>query len=99
MTARQKVPRKRQPGAPKAESPLAPQRRRSSVGVETAINECIVAISLVEVTWHSLDSQDIASPEQEVLRHALTVMWAIHDLLSELESEEPDGHLDGEDKP
>jgi hypothetical protein len=45
----------------------------------SALSECSGAISLVQVTVHSLESQDIACPEQEVLTRAIQALWAVHD--------------------
>lgn len=33
---------------------------------------------------NSLESQDIASPEQEVLKRALKAIWSVHDWIYEL---------------
>jgi hypothetical protein len=46
---------------------------------ESAVRECVDAISLVEVTVHSLESQEIACSEQEVLNRALRALWSLHD--------------------
>ena len=56
----------------------------TSVSAETILNECVGAICLVEVTLHSLESQEIAYPEQEVLRRALKLIWSVHDWIYEL---------------
>jgi hypothetical protein len=46
---------------------------------------------------HSLEFQDIASPEQEVLRRALKAIWLVHDWIDELAPDRPDGEdPDGE---
>lgn len=57
-----------------------------SVGTTTdsLIDATVEAISLVEVTANSLESQDIGTIEQGVLKHALKTLWAIHDGLSAL---------------
>jgi hypothetical protein len=46
---------------------------------ESAVRECVGAISLVEVTVRSLESQEIACSEQEVLNRALRALWSLHD--------------------
>ena len=48
---------------------------------ENPANGCLGAISLVEVTVRSLDSQNIAAPEQEVLKRALQALWSVHNWL------------------
>lgn len=68
----------------KAGSPATPPRQQSLVSAEKAFEECIGAICLVEVTLHSLESQEIATPEQEVLKRALKAIWCVHDLLDSL---------------
>jgi hypothetical protein len=71
---------------PKTRSPAAPPRQKSStlVSATRALDECIGAISLVEVSMHSLESQDIASPEQEVLKRALKAIWFVYDWIYDL---------------
>lgn len=98
MSAQRKSARKRQPApphktTPNPESPAAPPRQRSSalVGVHGALDECVGAICLVEVTLHSLESQEIASPEQEVLKRALKAIWIVHDWIDGLRSNDLDG--------
>ena len=61
------------------------------VGAESALDECVGAICLVEVTLHSLEFQEIASPEQEVLKRALKAIWFVHDWIDELATDRPDG--------
>lgn len=51
--------------------------RLASAG--SALSECVGAISLVDVTVHSLESQEIACPEQEVLNRAIHALWSVHD--------------------
>lgn len=91
MSARRKRARKRQPATPKkstptAHSPAAASRQDPSISVspERALDECVGAICLVEVTLHSLESQEIASPEQEVLKRALKALWVVHDWIDDL---------------
>lgn len=50
----------------------------------SVFDECVGAISLVEVAIRSLDSQEIAFPEQEVLKRALKAIWCVHDRINEL---------------
>lgn len=100
MSTRRKRARKRQPAPPdrttsSPESPAAPSRRKSSalVSADRALDECIGAICLVEVTMHSLESQEAATPEQEVLKRALKAIWSVHDWIYELRPDD----LDDED--
>lgn len=75
----------RAPSIPRPDSvPLANAR--------SALSECSGAISLVQVTARSLESQDIGCAEQEVLTRAIQALWAVHDWLhdrmwSEIEAE------------
>jgi len=82
-------PKKRNPTTP---SPVASSRREasSSIGAERALDECIGAISLVEVAQRSLESMEIASAEQEVLGRALKAIWFVHDWIYERTPDEPD---------
>lgn len=108
MSARRKRPRKRRSASPRRttpstiESAAAPSRQKSSalVGAHSALDECVGAICLVEVTLHSLESQEIASPEQEVLKRALKAIWSVHDWIYELSPDDLDDEdADGEDEP
>lgn len=40
---------------------------------------------------HSLEWQELASPEQEVLRRALKAIWFVHDWIDELRSNDLNG--------
>jgi len=71
-------------GASDPSTGLLTPRSTKSVGVETVLRECVGAICLVEVTLHSLESQEIGFPEQEVLRRALKSIWSVHDWIDEL---------------
>jgi hypothetical protein len=91
MSARRKHAAKRQSARPKRKpsntgSPAARLRQISSTvaAAEKALEECTGAICLVEVTLHSLKSQEIASTEQEVLKRALKTIWRVHDWLGAL---------------
>jgi hypothetical protein len=77
---------------PSSDSPAPSSRQKLSqlVSAGSALDECIGAISLVEVAMHSLESQDIASPEQEVLKRALNAIWLVHDWIYELKPCEAD---------
>lgn len=80
-----------------ASSGLLTLRATNSVSVETVLHECVGAICLVEVTLHSLESQEIAFPEQEVLRRALKSIWSTHDWIDELKPADTAGEsADGE---
>lgn len=85
-----------------AHAPPASERQEAAKAVNAAmaLEECIGAICLVEVTLHSLESQEIASPEQEVLKRALKANWVVHDWIDELNSRDPDSDgIDPEDEP
>lgn len=61
-------------------SPAAPPRRLSPTlvaGAAEALEECLGAICLVEVTLNSLESRELAAPEQEVLKRALKTLWGV----------------------
>lgn len=75
----------------KTPSPAAPPRPKSSTfaGAREALEECIGAICLVEVTLHSLEFQEIATPEQEVLKRALRTIWSVHDWIDHLRLDDP----------
>lgn len=45
---------------------------------ESALKQCLGAISLIDVTVHSLESQQIAASEQDVLTRALQALWSVH---------------------
>lgn len=69
------------------------------MSARSILNECVGAICLVEVTLHSLESQEIASPEQEVLKRALKAMWSVHDWIDESRPDELDDEdIDREDE-
>jgi len=107
MSARRKRARKQQPAPPKktapdVESRAAPSRQKPSalLRAQGALEECVGAICFVEVTQHSLESQEIAWPEQEVLKRALRAIWSVHDWIDELRPDDPDGEgTDQEDEP
>jgi hypothetical protein len=42
----------------------------------------------VEVTQRSLEADDLAHPEQEVLKRALKSIWAVHDWIDALPPDE-----------
>lgn len=71
---------------PNAKPPKASARPKSSrqVGAENILDECIAAISLVDVTVHSLELREIACSEQEVLKRALEAIWLVHDWIDDL---------------
>lgn len=94
MSARRKRAAKRQPAAPKKSTPPttdSPNASSSAVTARSALDECVGAICLVEVTLHSLESQEIASPEQEVLKRALKAIWIVHDWIDGLTPNDVDG--------
>lgn len=70
--------------APSPDSQAAFARQKPSTSTHSALDECVGAICLVEVTLHSLEWQEIASPEQEVLKRALKAIWVVHDWIDDL---------------
>lgn len=105
MTARRKRRSKRPPPLPaertsKPDSPAVSSRRESSkpVSVENALDECVGALCLVEVVMHSLESQEIAFPEQAVLKRALKAIWSVHDWIYDLGPGDLEGKRDREDE-
>lgn len=107
MSARRKRVPKRAPAlrgkrTSTSDSPSAPSRQKplTSVTARSTLDECVGAICLVEVTLHSLESQEIASPEQEVLKRALKAIWIVHDWIDGPLSNDLDGEgSDLEDRP
>jgi len=86
MSTRPERPAERYSAYPKTDASAADSRGSAPpceflgpTRVESALNECIGAISLIDVTVHSLDSQQIAAPEQEVLNRAIRALWSVHD--------------------
>ena len=49
------------------------------VSIDSILEECVSATSLIEVTLHSLEAREIGHPEQEVLKRALKVIWSVYD--------------------
>jgi len=76
-----------------ADSPVPSPREKaqSLADVGSALNECVGAICLVEVSMHSLELQELGSSEQEVLRRALKAIWFVHDWIYELRSNDLNG--------
>ena len=64
---------------------------------ESALSECVGAISLIEVAGRSLDLQEIAPAERDVLRRALAALWSVHDWIYEFGPAEQSA--DQESKP
>ena len=85
MSARPERPAPGQPSHPKIRASTAdslsapPLESFCPTSAESALSECVAAISLVDVTVHSLEAQKIAAPEQDVLNRALQVLWSVHD--------------------
>lgn len=91
MSARRKRAAGPWPAGPKNAAPssdsqaaVARQKSSTSISAHNALDECVGAICLVEVTLHSLEWQEIASPEQEVLKRALKAIWVVHDWIDDL---------------
>lgn len=85
MSTRPERPAQGQSAHPKtpastANSPSSapPREPFCATSAECALKQCVGAISLVDVTVHSLESQQIAAPEQEVLTRALQALWSVH---------------------
>lgn len=78
---------------PSSDSPIISSCRDSSrlANAESALDECVGAVCLVEVTLRSLESREIGSPEQEVLRRALKSIWYVHDWVYALTPNDLDG--------
>lgn len=45
------------------------------------LSKVMEAVSLLDVTVRSLDYQAIADSEQTTLKHALDVLWEVHDAM------------------
>ena len=105
MNTRRKRATKLPSTAPEKDKPVAglpanPSRRESSnlAGIGSALDECVGALCLVEVAMHSLEWQEIAFPEQEVLKRALKSIWSVHDWINELRPDDLDDEADREDE-
>src|SRR5690606_31807741 len=105
MNLGQKRAAKRPSTTPEKDKPVAGPPANSSrreysdsVGLGSALDECVGAICLVEVTLHSLEWQEIAFPEQEVLKRALKSIWSVHDWINELRPYDLDDEADAEDQ-
>jgi len=59
-------------------------------GCARALDDCVGAICLIEVTARSLEAQDIACPEREALKRAMRVIWGVHDWIYALRPGDPD---------
>jgi hypothetical protein len=75
----QPAPPKTRPSTAESRSSAPPRESSHPTRAESALKECVGAISLVDVTVHSLESQQIAAPEQEVLNRAIRALWSVHD--------------------
>jgi hypothetical protein len=107
MSARRKRAARRQPAGPNkaapgpdSQAPVARQKSSTSASAHRALDECLGTICLVEVTVHSLDAQEVACPEQEVLKRALKAIWFVHAWIAEqLPADLTDEGTDREDAP
>jgi hypothetical protein len=96
----------KEPSAPEKRTPTTDSPAASSgqegpacIGAGRALDECVGAISLIEVTQRSLESKEIASAEQEVLARALKALWGVHDWIYERTPDDPDdAHANPEDE-
>lgn len=52
------------------------------------LDECHLAVALVEVTQRSLELLEIAHSEQEVLKRTLESIWSVHDWIDGLSVDE-----------
>jgi len=89
MSGRRNQFRERRSTQSKATPPQdATSRPKSSKTptTEVILDECIAAISFVDVSVHALEAREIASAEQEVLKRALRVLWFIHDWIDDLDN-------------
>ncbi|MGE3667314.1 MAG: hypothetical protein AB7G51_11935 [Steroidobacteraceae bacterium] len=86
---------------PKADGQPAATRPETAtpVSARSILDECMAATSLVEVTLHSLEQNEIGYPEQEVLKRALKVIWVVHDWIDESSPDLGDEDDDGEGEP
>ena len=92
MNTQQKAASRTRPAVTWADSTVdSSSARRSSrpsaattLDTEHVLDQCVGASCLVEVTLHSLESQEIACPEQEVLKRALRAIWSVYDWIDEL---------------
>lgn len=105
MSAGRKRRRGRKParvkkGTAKADGQPAATRPGAAapVSARSILDECMAATSLIEVTLHSLEQNEIGHPEQEVLKRALKVMWVVHDWIDESNPDLGDEDDDGEDE-
>lgn len=78
-------------------APSSGQKSSKSSSARSALDECVGALCLVEVAMHSLEWQEIAFPEQEVLKRALKSIWSVHDWINELRPDDFDDEVDAED--
>jgi len=68
-----------------------PRKTRPTAAIRSCsriLDECHLAVSLVEVTQRSLESLGVAYPEQEVLKRALTAIWSVHDWIDGLRADD-----------
>jgi hypothetical protein len=105
MNTRRKRVSKRLPARPEKQTPTADspdpssgQKSSQLAGARSALDECVGALCLVEVAMHSLEWQEIAFPEQEVLKRALKSIWSVHEWIDELRPDDLDDQADGEDE-
>lgn len=97
---KQSVPAKKSISKTGSALPSAQRDASPKISIRSILDVCIGASSLVEITINSLEAREIGDPEQEVLRHALKVIWSIHDFIHEATSNEPDDNGDHEaDEP
>jgi hypothetical protein len=95
-----KLPPTPEKGAPSADSPARSRQQKSTklASAGSALDECVGALCLVEVAMRSLEWQEIAFPEQEVLKRALKSIWSVHDWINELRPDDLDDQANGEDE-
>ena len=97
----ERKPARAKKSKPKAGGQSATPRPRTAapVSARSILDECMAATSLIEVTLHSLEQNEIGHPEQEVLKRALKVMWVVHDWIDESNPDLGDEDDDEEGEP
>lgn len=96
---RERTPHKKRAVTPRLPVPSSRPGSPALVRADRVLDECVGTICLVEVTLHSLESQEIASPEQEVLKRALKAIWVVHDWINGLPTDPDHVDADQEDEP
>lgn len=80
-------------GKTRAKARKAP---KAVIPAATVRDDTLAALCIMEVTLHSLESQEIGTPEQEVLKLALKTLWKVHDVLIEFAPDDDDDDDEGD---